>query len=246
MQTPAYDAQKRTKANTSALLRLLVAGYLGYLGGKIALTESDDMSVTVRYLLGGFFVLAAVGFCVYIWIRWQSDIKNAVLTDTEEPSDSADITSEDVPTAETDTAALENIRALYEAYIAKAEECERNRKPADGLLGFGKKAADDPCHDQFADDLEAALKQLAEQSPASITVCSVLEYIYKMPLTHQEPASVRWMLEAVQGLTKELIGSLNTADAAKLAEQYDADYPRRTRLPVQNQLYDILHKQAKQ
>lgn len=244
MQTPAYDPEKRTKANTSALLRLLVAGYLGYLGGKIALTESDGMSVTVRYLLGGAFVLAALCFCVYVWKRWKSDMKNALLADTEESIDSEAAPTEEEPSAEADSDALDSIQALYHDYLAKAEVCERNRKPAEGLLGFGKKPADDPCHDQFASDLEQALRQLTEQSPTSQTIRNVLSYIYEMPLQHQEPVSIRWMLEAVHGLTHDLIGGLHSADAEKLLKQYEANYPRRTRLPVQNQICDALRKQS--
>ena len=73
----------------------------------------------------------------------------------------------------------------------------------------------------------------------------MLGKLYRAPLDHPEPKSAYWMLVAVQGLTKELIPGLDRDDAAALAGSYEADWPRHTRLPVQDTLLKLLKKTAR-
>ena len=63
----------QNKASTAAILRAVVAGYIFFLGWKIATGESENMSALTARLIGGAFMLAAVGFGVYIFKRWQID-----------------------------------------------------------------------------------------------------------------------------------------------------------------------------
>ena len=139
----------------------------------------------------------------------------------------------------------EEIRILYREYLALAERLERERKPADGLCGKGREPADDPCHDRFADDLEAALSGFASGSPEPEAVREVLAFIYRAPKEHPEPLSIFWMLKAVHGLTADLIPLLGPDDAVLLCTQYDQDYPRRERLPVQKKVYEALKKASR-
>ena len=48
---------------------------------------------------------------------------------------------------------LEELQSLYTGYLLKTAQLERDRKPADGLLGMGSGPAADPCHDRFAQEL---------------------------------------------------------------------------------------------
>lgn len=141
--------------------------------------------------------------------------------------------------------AYDDLRALYEAYIAKAEQLERDRKPGDGLFGFGKKTADDPCHEQFAADLEALLHAILAQAPSSDEVSRILAYIYRAPSEHPEPKTVYWMLRAVHGLTVELAGRLAPQDAKALRDTYAKEYPRRERFPAQKNVLAALDKARK-
>ncbi len=136
----------------------------------------------------------------------------------------------------------DEIMQLCEAYIAEAEKLERERKPADGLFGMGKKPADDPCHDRFAKDIEAKLGEAAAQSPSSAEVREALSYIYHLPKEHKEPLSIYWLLNAVHGLTLPLIGFLDADDAGALRKQYASELKRWERLPVQKQVYAALSK----
>lgn len=137
------------------------------------------------------------------------------------------------------------IRALYETYLDTVEMLERNRKPGDGIFGLKGGPADDPCHDRFADDLEAAIADFSAQEPSSEEIRGVLEYMYDLPSSHRDSKTAYWMLIAVHGLTPPLIGGLSAADAAALCERYGSEYRRWERLPVQKQVLNVLKKQAK-
>lgn len=136
------------------------------------------------------------------------------------------------------------LEALYNNYIDTVRELEKNRKPGDGLLGLRPGPKDDPCHDNFAADLERLLKDFLDSSPDSGECTAVLRYMITAPEPWQELTSAYWMLIAVQGFGTDLIGYLDPADAKALAELYSAHYPRWDRLPVQNKLLKGLKRQA--
>lgn len=137
---------------------------------------------------------------------------------------------------------VNDIFSLYEEYLSKAEKLERERKPGDGLLGMGKKPADDPCHDEFADSLEQALDAFAETHPSADDVHKLLSYIYSVPAAHKDMLSIYWMLCAVQGLTLSLIPLLTPQAAKEIRSVYSDDFPRWERLPVQKQVWSALGK----
>lgn len=136
------------------------------------------------------------------------------------------------------------IRKIYDSYLEKAFAAEENRKPTDGMFGIGKKPGDDPCHAEFAAELETALKHCREEAPDSAEVRELLDYMYQQPKSHEEPKSIYWMLIAVHGLTAILIPLLGQPDAAELKKSYTAAYKRRERLPVQQQILRALEQAA--
>lgn len=137
------------------------------------------------------------------------------------------------------------IQALYEAYIARAEQLEREKKPGDGLLGLTSGPKDDPCHEQFASDLEALLKEMRAREPSSAEIREALAYVYRMPLDHREPLTVYWMLQAVHGMTADLAECLTAQDAQALREAYVRDYRRWERLPAQKKALAALDRARK-
>lgn len=136
------------------------------------------------------------------------------------------------------------IRKIYDSYFDKALAAEQNRKPTDGMFGIGKKPGDDPCHTEFAAELEAALNTYKEGSPASAEVRELLDFMYQLPKSHEEPKSIYWMLIAVHGLSAILIPLLGQSDAAALRKSYAAAYKRWERLPVQQQILRALEQAA--
>lgn len=135
------------------------------------------------------------------------------------------------------------VQTLIEEYAEKAAELERNRKVGEGLFGITPGPADNPCHDKFVEDLRQMLGQFAAQDPLSGQVLPVLETVYGAAQAHQTVQSAYWMLMAVHGLTVDLIPLLNQADATALLSRYEAQFPRRVRMPVQKQVISALKKQ---
>jgi len=129
-------------------------------------------------------------------------------------------------------------------YLADAEKLERNRKPSE-LFGLKFGPADDPLHARFAEDMAALLSDFAAEKPDSAALRPVLEKLFGAAGQHPEPRSAAWMLIAVQGLARELIPALSREDAAALAKDYESAWPRRARLPVQDEVLKILKKAAK-
>lgn len=60
---------------------------------------------------------------------------------------------------------LEALQRLYGEYLDKARKAEANRKPFDGIFGFGKRKGKDPCHGRFAEDFETLMKVRGGRRP---------------------------------------------------------------------------------
>ena len=141
---------------------------------------------------------------------------------------------------------LEEVVSLYEAYLEEFRRLERERKPFEGTFGFGGGPRDYPCHEKFAQDLERLLKDLEARELTSGQAEQALRYICcTAPARWESESAVYWMLLAVQGLTVGLIERLDAEDARALYGEYRQFYPRRKRLPVQNQVLSVLKDRAK-
>ena len=138
---------------------------------------------------------------------------------------------------------ISKIREIYDGYIADTLRLEAERKPGDGLLGFGRSPAHDPCHDLFSDRLQMALKS-AEDGVLPAEAAELLRLIYNAPVENENNKLAYWMLIAVQAHTKDSIRFLTKEDAAALLVQYNEMYPKRTRLPVQKEIAALLNVQA--
>ena len=123
---------------------------------------------------------------------------------------------------------IESLKELYGEYLEKAFEVERNRKPGEGIFGFGKKPSDDPCHQRFLADLKDWLERFDGEEPDSASVREVLRVIFHAPKENSEPTSAYWILIAAQSLTKELIPRLSRTDADALSAEYAAEYNRQS------------------
>ncbi len=144
------------------------------------------------------------------------------------------------------TELMRPIQALYQAYMERTRRLERDKKLGDGWMGLKPGPKDDPCHGQFARDLEQALGELLALEPSSAQTREILAYIYRAPKALSAPETALWMFQAVHGLTVPLTARLNAADALALRDEYKRLYRRRwDRLPAQQRTLDALTKAAK-
>ncbi len=134
------------------------------------------------------------------------------------------------------------LTALYEAYIAKVEQLERDAKPGAGWFGLPGGPKNDSCHGQFAGQAQALIEDLAAQGPTSAQARQALEYIFRAPEEHKNDQSLYWMFQAVHGMTEPLIACLDRADAQALFISYAGQYRRWERLPAQKKALTALDK----
>ncbi|WP_028518210.1 hypothetical protein [Ruminococcus flavefaciens] len=139
---------------------------------------------------------------------------------------------------------LAEMKKIYGEYIAQVKKLESEKKIGVGLFGMGKKISDDPCHEAFADRLKEELKSFGDMAPSSAEVREVLGYIYHAQAEMNESLSTYWMMNAVHGLTLDLIRKLDPDDAQSLIQLYNDDVPKRRRFPVQKQVFSVLKKAA--
>lgn len=138
---------------------------------------------------------------------------------------------------------LSRMERLLEEYLSAAEKLERSRRPTE-LFGLKFGPSDDPLHERFAEDMTALLSDFAAEGTGSAATRAVLEKLLLAAQNYPKPVSAHWMLVAVQGLARNLIPGLSRADAAALARDYEVAWPRRARLPVQDQILKALKKAA--
>ena len=140
---------------------------------------------------------------------------------------------------------LERIQQLYRDYIIQAEELEKNKRPADGLFGLSSKPADDACHEQFIQHLNALMAEFQLEGIDSASLRDVLAMVFFAAQAHREPASIYWMLIAAHSAAPDMIPLLEKADAQALYDQYCQVYKRSARLPVQKKVVKELEKAMK-
>ena len=139
---------------------------------------------------------------------------------------------------------MERLTSLYEAYFARVAQAEKTYKPTDGMFGLRGGISYDPCHNQFAEDLEVLLGEIAAQGDPK-QAYAALDYIYRASEIHRDAnQTVYWMLIAVHSLTHPLIELLTRADALTLWQWYGKAFPRRQSLPNQKKVLDALRARS--
>ena len=135
-----------------------------------------------------------------------------------------------------DTLLLKEIRRIYDDYSSDVLRLQSESKWGDGLLGFGKRPDQDPCHERFSERLEKVIEETASKQHCSGDILEALNYIYETPQGYKDNALVYWMMIAVQAFTEKLIIMLSPEDAAVLSERFKELYPKAVRLPNQKKI----------
>lgn len=140
------------------------------------------------------------------------------------------------------TTPLEQVTQLYQAYTEQVAALEANRKFGQGIMGFGGRVSDHPCHDQFFRSLHELTAAFGRDGISPEDARAVVEKILREPRRDAEGRSVFWMMIAAHGAAQALIPSLKREDAEALLAWYAQAYRKRERLPVQTQVIKALEK----
>ena len=139
---------------------------------------------------------------------------------------------------------LQQLKEIYETYIANLCKVYKEAKPTDGLFGWGDDPRKDPCHMRFYEDAEKWAEAFLRSRPGNEVVYEAVRFLLETPDKYREKHCF-WFMFAAQGLTRDMIPLLTKEQCAQLMACYDDTYPRRERMPVQKEVYKKLKKGAK-
>lgn len=136
---------------------------------------------------------------------------------------------------------LDEIKSICSDYLVTAEKVYKEARPLAGIFGIGNGPKNDPCHLKFYQDLEAKAKELADSDVPEEEKYEATCYILHLDETDCNE-TMRFMLTAAQGVTKDLIPVLSREHKDELAAWFNKAVPKRMRLPVQNDIFKLMTK----
>lgn len=139
---------------------------------------------------------------------------------------------------------LQELQGLYAGYTREYEGIRKKASFTDGLFGLGNDPKKDPCHMRFYRDVEAWVQAFAQADPSEEDIYAVVRHLLTAAEDHRKKPE-EWTMLAAQGLSRVLIPLLSAEHCAELEIWYDHVYPRRIRLPIQNEIHKLLHKGAR-
>jgi len=138
---------------------------------------------------------------------------------------------------------LQTLKDIYEQYTLQLAKVIKDAPPMAGVWGMGDDPRNHPCHTQFYEGVERFLEQLLASNPTEELVFQTMEWILLTPARYKKHDAY-WYMYAAQGLCLGLADRLTPEHCAQLREAYDAYFPKRDRMPVQEKLYKQLKKAA--
>jgi len=139
---------------------------------------------------------------------------------------------------------LTELQTIYSAYEEALGKARRKANLFSGLFGQG--SLDDPrgnpCNQEFYEKTGAWVAAFAATDAAEEQVLEVSRFILNGALDPKAPTY--WYCLVAQGYVQQLIPKLSAESCAALRAEYDKNYPKKKRLPIQEQLYKSLSEKA--
>ena len=136
---------------------------------------------------------------------------------------------------------LSQLESIYRTYDEELSQANRKASILSGL--FGQSFKDDPrnapCNKAFYESTGNWVKEFAASKPDPRNVLEVCSFLIGAA-AKREKAPTYWYTLVAQGYVMELIPLLTQESKAFLAQELDRQYPKRRRLPIQEDLYRML------
>ena len=139
---------------------------------------------------------------------------------------------------------MDKLRQLYADYIEQAYQTRRNAPVFAGIFGLGEDPRKHPCHDAFYRDTQAWTAQFVAGSPEPQQALEAATFMLEEPKLHVG-AEGYWFLYVCIGFIRELIPYMKAEDCKALAVRMNKLYPRRDRMPLQQETLKMLQKAGK-
>ena len=139
---------------------------------------------------------------------------------------------------------MENLRKLYLDYIEEAYNVRKKASVFAGLFGLGDDPKKNPCHETFYQNVSQWMEAFLSTEPTAEQAEAVASFILEEPKKH-EGAEGFWFLYVCIGLIRDLIPFMDQEQCAWLAKRMNELYPRRDRMPLQQEVFKMLQKAGK-
>lgn len=136
---------------------------------------------------------------------------------------------------------LSQLEQIYRTYDRELAEANRKSSIFAGIFGQG--TLDDPrnapCNKAFYESTGQWVKEFAQTNPAQEEILAVWRFLMDAAANRVNKPTY-WYILVAQGYVRELIPLLEEGNRAILAKEFDNLYPKRRRLPLQEELYRML------
>ena len=139
---------------------------------------------------------------------------------------------------------MQQLKQIYEAYLAAAAKAEKNKSTWNGAFGLGASTKDHPCHDDFYEAMEAWCEAFVKKAPSREEAEEAVRYIFEASETYRDTLTY-WYMYAAHGFTRPIIPLVSPEFAARMRVWYNERNPRPDRMPVQKEVFRLLKKQER-
>lgn len=139
---------------------------------------------------------------------------------------------------------MEILRKMYADYLEQADKVRKSAPAFAGVFGLGDDPRKHPCHMEFYQNAEKWVKEFVDSQPAQEQALEVAEFLLEEPKKNAGKEGY-WFLYVCVGFVRELIPFLSAGSCKTLAQRMNVLYPRRERMPVQQETFKLLQKAGK-
>lgn len=139
---------------------------------------------------------------------------------------------------------IEGLKTLYAEYLEEAAKVKKNASRFAGIFGLGDDPRKHPCHEAFYNNVGKWVEAFAQEQPDSACAKAAATWLLEAPGQNMQTEGY-WFMYTCIGYIQLLIPLLTKEDCAALAERLNALYPKRERMPLQQETYKKLVKAAK-
>ena len=138
---------------------------------------------------------------------------------------------------------MEQLQEIYCKYTETLQAAKKATSPLAGIFGTGGGISTHPCHQEFYDNVQRWTEEFLATQPDPDSVAEAVRFILVAGGAHKKLATY-WFICAVQAHTKAMIPMLSQDVSEALRQEYDALYPESSRLPLGQEIYELLCRQA--
>ncbi len=136
---------------------------------------------------------------------------------------------------------LETLYRRYRQYDEELRQARAKASPGAGLMGLGDDPRRHPCNMAFFEDIGIWCGEFLRSEPETAAVEEAVEWILRAAEESRGKETFPFLF-AAQGHARALIPLLPARRRGELARWYDRTYPKKQRLPVQEEVYRLLKK----